>query len=158
MMNVSWTSISLALAYLACHALAEAPASSHGPAETLIIDPRVRYEENGVWTMLSREEVELRRMVKRQFENPTQDPEPTVTTTFEIAVSTATGTTTKTTTAPTSPLPRPLDSNLSTNFTTSPDGSIPCPKFLNSFLTDERFKQCYPLSMLLQVSEPVLEF
>ncbi|KAK0646292.1 hypothetical protein B0T16DRAFT_158507 [Cercophora newfieldiana] len=153
MMAPSWTSISVALAYLACHGLA-ATASSHGPTETLIIDTRVRYEDNGVWMMLSEEEVELRRLAKRQFDNPTQEPEPSVTTTFEIAVSTAptAGTTTKPTTATTSPLPRPLDSNLSTNFTTSSDGSVPCPKFLNSFLTDERFKQCYPLSMLLQGS------
>jgi hypothetical protein len=102
--------------------------------------------------MLSKEEVELRRLAKRQFNNPTQEEsEPSATTTFQIAVSTTTGTATKATNAPTSPLPRPLDSNLSTNFTTSSDGSIPCPKFINSFLTDERFKQCYPLSMLLQV-------
>jgi hypothetical protein len=151
-MAVSWKSITAVLASWACHALATTT-NTHDPTETLIIDPRVQYEENGVWMMLSKEEVELRRLAKRQFENPTQEEsEPSATTTFQIAVSTTTGTATKATNAATSPLPRPLDSNLSTNFTTSSDGSIPCPKFINSFLTDERFKQCYPLSMLLQGS------
>jgi len=152
-MAVSWTSITVALAYFACQALA-ATSSSEGPAETLLIDPRVLYEENGVWSMVSKEEADLRKLRKRQFDNPiTEEPtEPTVTTTFQIAVSTATGTSTTSKPVSTSPLPRPLDSNLSTNFTTNPDGTIPCPKFLNSFLTDQRFKQCYPLSMLLQGS------
>jgi hypothetical protein len=37
-----------------------------------------------------------------------------------------------------------------------PSGFLPppnnCPTFINSFLDDPDFKQCYPLSMLIEVS------
>jgi len=141
--RASWTSVFAILFFCVCHAIA-ATADSPGPVETLVLDPRVRYEENGVWVMMSQDEVARRMLQKRQ------DDAPKVTTTFQIAVSTVTEAST-TSTVPASPLPSPLDSNLSSNFTTSEDGSIPCPKFLNAFLTDPKFKQCYPLSLLLQV-------
>ena len=44
------------------------------------------------------------------------------------------------------PLPRPFDTSLSSNFT-----STTCPDFFNSFLTNETFTSCLPLSLLLQV-------
>ncbi|KAK0621492.1 hypothetical protein B0T17DRAFT_494094 [Bombardia bombarda] len=48
-------------------------------------------------------------------------------------------------TAEPSPLPSPLDGSLSSNFTTSS-----CPAFINSFLADPTFQQCYPFSLLLE--------
>ena len=44
------------------------------------------------------------------------------------------------------PLPRPFDTSLGNNFTTSS-----CPIFFNSFLTNDDFNNCLPLSLLLQV-------
>lgn len=43
-------------------------------------------------------------------------------------------------------LPSPFDSSLGNNFTQSS-----CPKFFESFLSDSAFKECLPLSLLLQV-------
>ncbi|KAK3069549.1 hypothetical protein LTR53_012017 [Teratosphaeriaceae sp. CCFEE 6253] len=44
-------------------------------------------------------------------------------------------------------LPSPFDSTMGNNFT-SPD----CPAFFQSFLTNDTFRQCLPLSLLLQTS------
>ncbi|KAK4574410.1 hypothetical protein LTR86_002172 [Recurvomyces mirabilis] len=44
-------------------------------------------------------------------------------------------------------LPTPFDSSIGNNFT-----SPSCPAFFQSFLTDDTFKQCSPLSLLLQTS------
>jgi len=44
-------------------------------------------------------------------------------------------------------LPRPFDSSLGNNFT-----SPSCPEFFDAFLANASFKDCLPLSMLLQVS------
>ena len=44
------------------------------------------------------------------------------------------------------PLPNPFDTSIGNNFTTSS-----CPTFFNSFLTNETFNACLPLSLLLQV-------
>lgn len=44
-------------------------------------------------------------------------------------------------------LPRPFDSSLGNNFT-----STTCPSFFNHFLNNQTFKDCLPLSLLLQVS------
>ncbi len=99
--------------------------------------------EKGHWTMLSEEEHELRRRGAVLSGSRT--------TTFEIAVSTVTEQT-KTTTVPASPLPSPFDSSLASNFSGNDDSSA-CPAFINSFLTNPTFKQCYPFSELLQVSK-----
>ncbi|KAK1751559.1 hypothetical protein QBC47DRAFT_329136 [Echria macrotheca] len=128
----------------ALHVLA-ATADTARPAETLIIDPRVRYHDDGTWMLLSEDEVRMRELRKRDDDAPLSL---SVTTTFQIAVSTVTEAST-TSTVPASPLPSPFDSNLSSNFTAVSDGSVPCPIFINSFLTDQRFKQCYPLSFLI---------
>ncbi|THW79661.1 hypothetical protein D6D18_09277 [Aureobasidium pullulans] len=44
-------------------------------------------------------------------------------------------------------LPRPFDTGLGNNFTTST-----CPTFFKTFLSDETFNECVPLSLLLQTS------
>lgn len=114
------------------------------PTETLELDLRAPYFEKGSWVILSREEHEMRMNPAKRSESA-----PRVTTTFEIAVSTVTEART-TSTVSASPLPSPLDSSLSSNFT-GPKGDRPCPAFINSFLTNPTFKQCYPFSLLLQV-------
>ena len=139
-----WTAVLAILVCLFCRAMA-LTVDSHEPVETLLIDPRVRDQEDGVWTMLSEDEIEMRTMRKRAEEKPK------ITTTFSIAVSTVTQAAT-TSTVPASPLPSPFDGALSSNFTKDEDGIARCPAFLNSFLTAPTFKQCYPLSLLLQVS------
>ncbi|KAK0738230.1 hypothetical protein B0T18DRAFT_335191 [Schizothecium vesticola] len=153
-----WTAALTILVVLACHATA-ATTNSHPPEETLIIDQRVNYQQNdGSWVMVPKDEADLRRVRKRDHD---ETEEATPTTTLQIAVSTATETTSATTLAtsitPPSPLPSPLDSNLSSNFSKAADNSTPCPLFINSFLTDPIFKQCYPLSLLLQGSKSFFE-
>ena len=60
------------------------------------------------------------------------------------------GTASATKSVETSPLPSPFDNNLNFNFTSN--GGKSCPRFLNELLTSEEFKECYPVSMVLQVS------
>lgn len=144
--RIQWTTIVLVVVCFFCCSFVQA-ADAPLPTETLTVDARSPYLENGNWIMLSNEEQEARELRKRQ-----SDSASTITTTFAIAVtttgsqSTPTSATQTSTTAPSSPLPSPLDS-MSSNFTGSS-----CPTFINSFLTNPTFKQCYPFSMLLQVS------
>jgi len=49
-------------------------------------------------------------------------------------------------------LPRPFDSSLGNNFT-----SESCPAFFHDFLGDQNFQRCLPLSLLLQVSPPLMD-
>lgn len=46
------------------------------------------------------------------------------------------------------PLPSPFDANLGNNFTSSS-----CPAFFQNFLNNESFRNCLPLSLLLQVCD-----
>ncbi|KAG5927396.1 hypothetical protein E4U42_002292 [Claviceps africana] len=48
-----------------------------------------------------------------------------------------------------SPLPSPFDSLVPSAFQI-PGGSNACPRFMSSLLSDPAFKQCYPLSLLMQ--------
>lgn len=118
------------------------------PIETLLIDTRIPVQEDGRWSFLTQEEIDLRRVKKRA---PAGDDNKDATTTFSIAVATTTQSKTTSSTVPTSPLPSPLDGALSANFT-GENGQRKCPAFINSFLGDPIFKQCYPFSLLLQVS------
>ncbi|KAH8909745.1 hypothetical protein BR93DRAFT_965827 [Coniochaeta sp. PMI_546] len=99
----------------------------------------------GKWVMVSQEELKRRDMKKRDDSTSTA---PATTTTVRIAVSTV---------ATPSPLPSPLDGSISSNFSNSGSGTNPCPAFLNSFLTNPTFKQCYPFSLLLQGSTSFFE-
>ncbi|KAG5930097.1 hypothetical protein E4U53_002305 [Claviceps sorghi] len=58
---------------------------------------------------------------------------------------------TETTNGGSSPLPSPFD-NLVPSAFQNPGGSSTCPKFMSGLLSDPTFKQCYPLSMLMQTS------
>lgn len=144
--RIQWPALLLTLLCFVCQAIALSPDPPQ-PVETLELDTRTPHFEEGSWVMLSREEQEMRKLGKRSASSTTSAPP--ITTTFEIAVSTVTEKTT-TSTASASPLPSPLDSSLSSNFSGT-NGNKPCPKFINSFLTDPTFKQCYPFSLLLQV-------
>jgi hypothetical protein len=137
-----WPALLLVLLCFVCRTIALSP-DPPLPVETLELDTRAPYFEKGSWVMLSREEHEMRNLAKRS------ESAPPVTTTFQIAVSTVTEAST-TSTVPASPLPSPLDSSLSSNFS-GENGNRPCPAFINSFLTNPTFKQCYPFSLLLQV-------
>lgn len=133
------------------------------PIETLVIDTRIPVlEEDGKWLFLSQEELDLRKLKKRSpqrggggiddSDGGNDDGKKEATTTFSIAVPTGTKTrTTSSSTGSPSPLPSPLDGGLSANFT-GENGQRKCPGFMNSFLSDPTFRQCYPLSLLLQVS------
>ncbi|KAM7192682.1 hypothetical protein V8F20_008745 [Naviculisporaceae sp. PSN 640] len=153
--RIPWTTtLLLVLVCLISRTLAFAPEitftpeDAADPIETLVIDPRVPVqEENGQWLFLSQEEIDLRRIKKRV---PTGNDKEEATTTFSIAVPTKTKAST-TSTVPPSPLPSPFDGGLSVNFTVE-DGQRKCPSFINSFLGDPTFKQCYPFSLLLQGS------
>ncbi|KAK3333122.1 hypothetical protein B0T19DRAFT_117344 [Cercophora scortea] len=159
--RIQWAAVFLALVCLVCQATAitlDVPE----PIETLELDTRVLQIVDGKWVLLSQEEVDLRKIKNRA-----------VTTTFSIGVGTAThtadtttttsdasasttttaddSTSSTTTTLQPSPLPSPLDGGLSSNFTGAA-GQNPCPNFINTFLADPTFKQCYPLSLLLQGS------
>lgn len=106
------------------------------------------------------EEEESATTTESSSEEPSETaPSRSVTTTFTIGIGTPSHS--KTTSAasstivPASPLPSILDS-MAANFQGGPNGEPPaCPVFINSFLADPTFKQCYPLSMLFDVSPPV---
>jgi hypothetical protein len=113
--------------------------------------------------MLPEHETQRRRVQKRatsdepEESDSTESSEPSktsatrsVTTTFSIGVGSP-KTSSTSTTAAASPLPSILDS-VASGF------SAPsCPVFINSFLNDPDFKQCYPLSMLFKGSRSFYE-
>lgn len=115
--------------------------------------------------MLSEHDVQQQEMRKRaaseqsESESPesSKSPMPTstkspITTTFSIVVGTQKPSTTSTTAAA-SPLPSILDS-MSVN---SNGVTASCLTFISTFLANSTFKECYPLSMLFDVSlEPQL--
>ncbi|KAK1774519.1 hypothetical protein QBC45DRAFT_35249 [Copromyces sp. CBS 386.78] len=118
----------------------------------------------GEWILLSPEQAELKHVGPGGLRKRTEKEitsvaaSGSVTTTFQIAVSTITekpATTTTTTaraeeTAPvSSSLPKFFDGSLSANF--APNSN--CPSFLNSFLNNQTFNQCYPISLLMQGSQ-----
>lgn len=139
--RIQWVGIMLLFSWflsLAAAAVVEtAPAPTEAPfvfeGESLLLDDRIPVLGSGGWKMMSHQEHELRRRAKAESE----------TTTVSIPVP-------STTTLSTSPLPSPFDSSLASNFTGN-DGNGACPAFINSFLTNPTFKQCYPISLLLQV-------
>lgn len=130
------------------------------PKETMLIDHRTPYREGRGWVIQSERNVQRRRAQKRQEsdesdESTTTSLRASVTTTFSIALGTPESSSTSTSTstsrsesasASASPLPKFLDSMPAGFKTTS------CPVFINNFLQDSTFEQCYPLSMLLEVS------
>lgn len=123
----------------------------------------------GEWILLSPEQAELKHggLRKKRAANDDEKPQEitaapsgSVTTTFQIVVSTITEkpiTTTSTTArtaeetggAVSSSLPKFFDGSLSANF--APNSN--CPAFLNSFLNNQTFNQCYPISLLMQGSQ-----
>ncbi|OIW33374.1 hypothetical protein CONLIGDRAFT_560984, partial [Coniochaeta ligniaria NRRL 30616] len=117
--------------------------------ETLAIDTRVPAMVQGKWVMVAQDELRRRDLEDR---DDSTSMEQAATTTVRIAVSTKS----TTTVVPSSPLPSPLDGSISSNFSSS-SGTNSCPAFLNSFLTNPTFKQCYPFSLLLQGSTSFFE-
>ncbi|KAK4239864.1 hypothetical protein C8A03DRAFT_32058 [Achaetomium macrosporum] len=156
------------LAVLVCFvsctlAAAVAPAA---PVETLTIDQTPPSQGDRRWNILPEQEIEGRKMRRQATTEPSESAESSqpsktsergsVTTTFSIAVGTLRTTSTSTSVS-SSPLPSILDS-LASDFTPGPDGAAaPCPIFINSFLNDPTFKQCYPLSMLFDSSKSFFE-
>ncbi|KAJ0159252.1 hypothetical protein CTA2_10056 [Colletotrichum tanaceti] len=156
-----WLFLFLAVASLA---LASAPSLDTLPAQitapalippmdALVVDDHTPTMIKGRWTMLPPGHIDLK---KRGGDGIT--PTPTA-----AGATTANPTTlTVSVTAPAatvdvvpSPLPSPFDTSLAFNFTSN-DGAS-CPRFINSFLTNQNFKKCYPLSMLLQGSRSFFE-
>ncbi|KAJ9137258.1 C6 zinc finger domain containing protein [Pleurostoma richardsiae] len=143
--RIQWLTALFALVWFASVASASAldPAPRPTPpidlGETLLLDTRVPVFTKGAWTMLAEDgEHELAKRAS------------TVTATVVSTVTPASSTSTSSTsTTEASPLPSPFDGGLSSNFTG--DGS--CPSFINWFLADATFKQCYPFSLLLQSSQ-----
>lgn len=123
----------------------------------------------GEWILLSPEQAELKhvrrgseegglrkRATEEKDEITSVAASGSAVTTVHIALSTVTekaSTTTTSTsraeeTAPvSSSLPKFFDGSLSANF--APNSN--CPSFLNSFLNNQTFNQCYPISLLMQV-------
>ncbi|KAK3990543.1 hypothetical protein QBC44DRAFT_341676 [Cladorrhinum sp. PSN332] len=152
--RTSWTAIFAIVVCFICHALA-ATADASLPVETLVIDNRSPYRsENGGWVMLSpadAEDYKLRLLRKRQETSSSATAKPSVTTTFSIVVGKPT--TTSTSITPPGALPSILDSLVS-DFTGGSGGDASnCPKFINTFLNSQQFKDCYPLSMLFDNSK-----
>jgi len=149
------------------------------PSDTILLDTRSPVMEDGHWTMISQEEHELKKLRRRASvasgtvtttldsvsirtvtvaptktkgddvspdADPSADADPsTISSSRTLKLEPSTSAT-----MPASPLPSPFDSSLASNFTGN-DGNGACPAFINKFLTDPVFKQCYPFSMLLQV-------
>lgn len=104
-----------------------------------MIDTRVPTMVQGKWVMVDQEELKRRSLEVRDVTTSTAAEATTV----RIAVSTV---------ASASPLPSPLDGSISSNFSQPSSGTNNCPAFINDFLANPTFKQCYPFSLLLQVS------
>ncbi|KAI0115350.1 hypothetical protein F4814DRAFT_318851 [Daldinia grandis] len=105
----------------------------------LLIDTRIPVFVNGHWQIMS--EDEHRELVPRQPETFTVD----------VSTATATGDVPSQTTVATGPLPAPFDGALAANFS-GEDGEGSCLDFINAFLEDPTFQNCYPLSLLLKNS------
>ncbi|KAK4196517.1 hypothetical protein QBC40DRAFT_313214 [Triangularia verruculosa] len=158
----SWANMLTILACLACHALASTPDNPE-PVETLILDTRSPYKTDNGWAMLSERDVKEYKQWKKRQNNDDEDEKssssakPSVTTTFAIVAGKPTqSSTTSSDTAP-SALPTHLDS-LASNFLKAPNGdATTCPRFINWFLSTPEFKECYPLSMLLDHSKSFFE-
>ncbi|KAK4174822.1 hypothetical protein QBC36DRAFT_34555 [Triangularia setosa] len=153
----SWTNILTLFACLACHALASTPDAPE-PVETLILDSRSPYRSDNGWVMLSpRDAEEWKQWKKRQNddkdEKSSSSAKPSVTTTFAIVAGKPTQSSTSSSEAAPSALPTHLDS-LASDFEPGSSGDPnACPKFINWFLSTPEFKECYPLSMLLDHSK-----
>ncbi|KAJ2988053.1 hypothetical protein NUW58_g4177 [Xylaria curta] len=99
---------------------------------------------------------EEHRELRRREPAPKESQQAATTTTeVVIDVSTVTDSTGSptTTTAASSPLPSPFDGALAANFSAGQS----CPNFINAFLSNETFKACYPISLLLQGSQSFFE-
>ncbi|KAK1984818.1 hypothetical protein LZ30DRAFT_779567 [Colletotrichum cereale] len=151
-----WLFLSLAIASTA---LASAPSLDALPAlitapavvlpiDALVVDDRTPTMIRGRWTMVPHEYAEL----KKRDEEGGITPTPTTAdmATLEPTTLTVSVTVPAATVDVSSPLPSPFDTSLAFNFTSN-DGAS-CPRFINSLLTNQNFKKCYPLSMLLQGS------
>ncbi|KAK2045618.1 hypothetical protein LZ31DRAFT_464224 [Colletotrichum somersetense] len=150
-----WLFLSLAIA---CTALASTPPSDALPAlitapalmppmDALVVDDRTPTMIKGRWTMVPPEYAELK---KRDEDGTTPTPTTAGTATLEPTTLTVSVTVPAATVDVSSPLPSPFDTSLAFNFTSN-DGAS-CPRFINALLTNQNFKKCYPLSMLLQGS------
>lgn len=140
------------------------------PPETLLVDNSVPVLVGDKWVWVPEDAPELHRRQGKDSKDKDDDEEeeeatalatatedesgPTVTTTPTRSGDGEEGSRTASTTksAETSPLPSPFDNNLDFNFTSN--GGKSCPRFLNELLTSEEFKECYPISMILQVCSP----
>ncbi|CAJ2507031.1 Uu.00g082170.m01.CDS01 [Anthostomella pinea] len=118
---------------------------------TLLVDTRVPVFIDGHWQIMSEDE---HRQLRRRVAASNSGSEGS-TTTIEINISTVTAATAAptSTTAAASELPAPFDGALSANF--SSDGT--CPEFINNFLGNSTFKECYPVSLLIQSSQTFFE-
>ena len=115
------------------------------PPETLLVDTRIPVFVRGHWQIMSEDEHRSRdlknKVVRRACDDDNDRDDDAATSTFELPVKTS---------AAAEPLPSPFDGALAANFSADNDGA--CPNFINQFLADPKFKDCYPFSLLLQVS------
>jgi hypothetical protein len=163
-----WVVILAVFLCFVSHTLAATP-NPAAPVETLVIDHKALHKpphpEGQRWAMSHEHEIRRRKVQKRatsdepEESDSTESSEPSktsathsVTTTFSIGVGSPKSSSTSTTAAA-SALPSILDS-VAAEFSLGPNGEpAPCPIFINSFLNDPDFKQCYPLSMLFSGSQ-----
>ncbi|KAI0480289.1 hypothetical protein GGR56DRAFT_264028 [Xylariaceae sp. FL0804] len=124
---------------ISCGPLAAAISLANPPPPTetaLLIDTRIPVLVNGQWQIMSDEE-------HRQLRGRGAAGTPTLT----IDTRTTYATTDE------SPLPSPFDGALASNFSNN-NG---CSAFINSFLSNTTFRECYPVSILLQSSTSFFE-
>jgi hypothetical protein len=158
-LTAPWAMILAVFLCLVSHALA-APTDAAAPVETLVIYHKPPHHEDQRWAVSPEHEIRRKQVQKRATSDEPEEADSTessgpsktsathsVTTTFTIGVGSP-KTSTASTTVAASPLPSILDS-VPSGFLPSPNN---CPNFINSFLSDPDFKQCYPLSMLIETS------
>lgn len=104
------------------------------PTETLVLDTRVPIMAERKWAVVDQEELDRRNLEASDDTTSTAAAGTTVSLTVSAFASTT-------------PLPSPLDGGLSSNFAKSS-----CRTFIYDFLANPTFKQCYPFSLLLEVS------
>lgn len=141
------------------------------PTETLIRDRHYQVRPHSHWDFVSR--LAMDEMRKRDDNDTETDTDTDAATTTDVSASSTvtitaparttvtktlsastTSTTSSATTSTTSALPSPFDSGLSSVLASASEN---CSTFVNDFLADDTFQECYPLSMLLQGSSSFFE-
>lgn len=126
----------------------------------IVVDQRPAPRISKAWTLATEDDLDLRKRSSLESEEESSSTRASSTKSHARTATTSAASHTKTLAATTttsgssvagttaaSPLPSAFDSGLGTNFS-----SQTCQNFMTSFLANSTFKECLPVSLMLQVS------